>query len=59
MEAFVITSLALCATGVLIRFGYLAWADYPRAVTYTRGEEVFQLLISLAWCGWALWLLTR
>lgn len=59
MKAFVITSLVMSLIGILCRFGALSWSDYPRQVKYTRGEDVFITIVTLAWAGWACWLLTR
>ena len=59
MRAFIITSVCFAAFGGFIRLLGLAVLDYPRNTKgITRGEDVFAILVVLAWCAWGWHLLS-
>jgi hypothetical protein len=58
MNAYLITSIVLGVIAILVRLGCMAWSDYPRTVTYSRGEDAFLLLVSLGFALWAWHLLS-
>lgn len=43
--------------GVLAKLGCLAWKDdYPREVTYSRGQDAFSVLFGAVMVGFTWWL---
>ncbi len=59
MNGYLITNLVVGIIGVLCRLILIGGAQYPRSVTYSRGEDAFLLLIRIVFSVWALMLLTH
>lgn len=57
MRAFLLVYFCIVAFGILARFALLAWKDYPREQTWTRGEDCLSLLVAIGFAAWAAWLL--
>lgn len=53
MKVFLWVSLVMSCIGVLGRAINISIKDYPRSVTYKRGEELIYMLISIGFVVWA------
>jgi hypothetical protein len=56
IHLYISISFWLCLIGVVVRLGCLSWHPYPRAVTWSRGEDAFQVLLGMAQVIFAWWL---
>lgn len=58
MRTYLLVSFWFGVFAFVIRAGLLGWADYPRTVNYSRGEDLIFFVISISltlWAGWLLW----
>jgi hypothetical protein len=59
MQAFVMTSVILALMGLGLRIGHMSRDAYPRTDTVSKGTDAFMVLLTIGWCWWGIWLLTR
>lgn len=57
MTALLWTFFITVGLGVVIRGFQLAYSEYPRSLTFTRGEDVFLLFLHGALAIWIAYLL--
>jgi hypothetical protein len=53
MRTFVLVSFVGGCLGVLVRALVITVKDYPRSLTYSKGEDVLYLLLSVGVSVWA------
>ena len=59
MKTFLIVYVFFASLHVLVKSLLLSFVDYPRKVQFSRGLDVFGLLLRVGFGGWAAYLLAE